>query len=204
MANDWDDFLELLTAVQDDLGRDIDSFGESINAMDWRFPRVSESIIDSARSSPKMGISRQHVLAYREGNRSVQFVFRARTNTRGEVVAQIVTIFTAGDDRNKSAMRFETPSCYEFDASQSDGEHDFYHIQFCQSLRDKTETSFSLPLGFEDSWPTIPLGIESSCELLWTALLAVFGRKNIKRRYNLAKLGGLSDSARQNIQKTLG
>lgn len=198
MSQDWEDFLSLLSFVSDDLHRDV-SQPSHPTLIDVDLPEINDRLIERARRAPDAGIKKHHKLNYFGGSSGVQLFFLGWLNSKEQVVMQISLSFIDRDGGGVTGMRFETPSCYEFSGNGlKTGEHDFYHVQFCNELRAKSNLSFDMPYGFDKSRPTIPLSIDSSCELLWSALLTVFGRSKVRQKYG-SRLRDLSQPARDRI-----
>lgn len=181
--DEWENLLRLMQRINDVYNREV------VHKYLRHFPSapmLTSVDLSRAQREPEKGIGgnrRSPWIAILKGNKIVilSFTCRFRKEDVQRTTIRIRASFYQGGEHARTAIRFESPSCWDQGNNLEGGDHDFYHIQFCGDRDEDAEER--LPIGFENSWPTIPLNASSALELVWVCLLIVLGRKEAQVKF---------------------
>lgn len=182
---EWDSLLKLLQRINSVYARDVPQKRVPLEL--HQIPMLDQGAIDRARDKPSDGIGgsrRSPWVALPHGQNKtaiLSFTCRFREEDVKRTTVRIgATFYERGKD-TVTSVRFESPSCWDDGAPLGDNDHDCYHVQFCGSAEDDAEER--LPVGFETSWPTIPLSASSAFELVWLCFVAILGRRDTRAKF---------------------
>lgn len=210
--------LELLAEgatqqAQLELAQELADFGEVIS----RFPPADEKVLHSLfKGGPEVGdlTGDRRVFVHLPHLRvKAQVLFPVLTfayNWPREVLRLRVALFYRVVEQDKSelrafGMRFETPECWdsdddavEYDPERVAGHHDMFHAQPLSELRLGDATTELPGLRWVNATqPSIPVSATDLSGLVVAMLVAVYGRKRVRQRYQAQKLQALKEAAIQ-------